>query len=304
MTLIAILLVLAIERFVGAVDHLRHFGWFRSYWRWCENRLSTRSLWQGPLGVIAILLPPLLLLAVVIQALHSITPVLDFLLACGVLLYCLGPADLGHQVSRYTEALEAGDRESAAEARAAFINHRWQNYGPLGATLASLLEQANVRLFAVLFWFAVLGPVGALLYRLTAELHRHYHEVHGGFANSIRDLYNLLNWPTTRLSALGFALAGNLVDAIEGWRRAEARSLAVNEDVLIESGLNALQFPQVYGNDADDTGSETVADGTTAGEPHSDDIISWVDMARGLENRTLIVWLSVLAVMTIAGVVS
>lgn len=297
MTLIALLLVLAIERFIGAVDHLRHLDWFRSYVAWCENKLSQQRLWQGPLGVIVILLPPLLLLILISYGLHELTPVLDFILACAVLLYCLGPADLGHQVTHYTEALQAGDHDAAETARAAFINHRWMHYGPLGCTLASLLEQANVRLFAVLFWFAVLGPVGALLYRLSAELYRHYHGVHGGFADSMRDLYNLLNWPTTRLSALGFALAGHLVDALEGWREAEARSLAVNEEVLIESGLNALQFNQ------DAAAPVSPVLDSSDGEPQTDDIIEWVGMARSLENRTLIVWLCVLAVMTIAGVV-
>lgn len=303
MILIAILLVLAIEHFVGAVDHLRRFDWFRAYWSWCENRLSQHSIWQGPLGVVTIILPPLLLLGLISFALYHVTPVLDFILACIVLLYCLGPADLGHQVDRYTNALIAGNASAAAEARAGFINHRWDKHGQLGGTLASMLEKANSRLFAILFWFAILGPVGAFLYRLTAELYRHYHEVHGGFADSVRDLYNLLNWPTTRLSALGFALAGNLVDALEGWQRAEASTLTVNEEVLIESGLSALQFRQHY--DAGDIGaadSETVIDSDND-QPHTDEVVSWVRAARDLENRTLIVWLSVLAIMTIAGVV-
>lgn len=293
MTLIAILLVLGIERFVGAVDHLRGFGWCRGWSRWLENRLSRHALWQGPLGVLIVILPPLVLLGLVSAGLYHVTPVLDFVLGCIVLLYCLGPADLGHQVSRYTEALEAADRQAAEQARSEFYNPRWDDQGPLGGTLCSLLGQTNLRLFAVLFWFVILGPIGALLYRLTAELHKHYGDVHGGFADSLRDLYNLLNWPTTRLSALGFALAGNLVDALYGWRRTEARSLAVNEKVLIESGLGALQFRQTYGE-------ETESD-TGATMPESEEVGQWVEAARSLENRTLIVWLSVLAIMTIAG---
>jgi len=299
MTLIAILLVLAIERFVGAVDHLRHFGWYQTWWRWLEHRLAGQALWQGPTGAIVVVLPPLLLLGLASTLLHHFAPVLDFVLACVVLLYSLGPADLGHQVSRYTEALQAGDDTAAEEARQGFHNPRWNDQGQLGSTICSLIGQTNIRLFAVLFWFAVLGPVGALLYRLASELHRQVADVHGGFADAVRDLYNLLNWPTTRLSALGFALAGHLVDAIEGWRRAEAKSLNVNESVLIESGLGALQFRQQYGEE--DGQAETEI---SAAPPQRDDIVEWVEAARGLENRTLIVWLSVLAIMTIAGVMS
>ncbi|MDZ7737259.1 MAG: hypothetical protein U5P41_15130 [Gammaproteobacteria bacterium] len=87
MTLIAILLVLAIERFIGAVDHLRGLAWYRSWWRWLENRLAGRSLWQGPLGVLAVILPPLFLLALIGVGLYSLSPILDFILACAVLLY-------------------------------------------------------------------------------------------------------------------------------------------------------------------------------------------------------------------------
>lgn len=295
MTLIAILLVLAIERFVGAVDHLRGYGWYRTWWTWLEKQLSRQKMWQGPLAVVIVILPPLILLALISIGLHSISPVFDFVLACVVLIYCLGPVDMGHQISRYTEALQAGDEAAAEEVRQGFVKDRWQDEGELGNTLCSQLEQTNSRLFAVLFWFAVLGALGALLYRLTAELHKHYEDVHGGFADAVRDLYNLLNWPTTRLSALGFALAGNLVDALDGWRRAEARSLDVNEKVLIESGLGALQFRQIYGSESDDN------EMSSSGTPNVEDTVSWVEATRSLENRTLIVWLSVLAIMTIAG---
>lgn len=299
MTLIAILLVLAIERFVGAVDHLRYFGWYETWWRWLQQRLAGQAFWQGPAGVIMVLLPPLLLLGLASVLLNHYAPGLDFVLACAVLLYSLGPADLGHQVSRYTEALQAGDEAAADAARRAFHNPRWDDQGQLGSTICSLIGQTNSRLFAVLFWFAVLGPVGALLYRLAAEVHRQVADGYGGFADAVRDLYNLLNWPTTRLSALGFALAGHLVDATAGWRRAEAKSLSVNETVLIESGLGALQFRQQYADES--AAAET---GSAPATPQTDDIIEWVETTRGLENRTLIVWLSVLAIMTIAGVMS
>jgi len=294
MTLIAILLVLAIERFIGAVDHLRKFGWYRHYWRWLENRLSQRSIWQSPLGVVTVVLPPLIVLALVSIALHSISPVLDFLLACIVLLYSLGPADLGHQVRRYTEALTSGDPIEADEALGGFRNPRLEErYGRLAGILCSLFEQANVRLFAVLFWFVILGPFGALLYRLTAELWQRYAEVHGRFADGVRDLYNLLNWPATRLAALGFALAGSLVEALEGWHGAEARRLDVNEAVLCEAGLGALNYQQL----SDEAGDAAAA----SAEPDNETLIGWVEAARGLETRTLIVWLSVLGIMTIAG---
>jgi membrane protein required for beta-lactamase induction len=287
MTLIAILLALAVERFIGAVDHLRSFSWFNRYWRWLENKLSPRPVWQGPLGVITVLLPPLLLLGLISWGLYLINPALNFLLALVVLLYSLGPADLGHQLKRYLAALAEGDHDTAARELQGF--HPAES-GPdsLSSILASILIQANDRIFAVLFWFVVLGPIGALLYRLSSELHHSYAEVHGRFGDSVRDLYNLLNWPSARLVALGYALAGSLVEAIEGWRHSEARQLDVNEAVLRESGLGALQFRQLYGDETE-TGVQ------------DEDVTDWIESVHGLQIRTLIVWLSILGIMTIAG---
>lgn len=285
MTLIAILLVLALERFVGAVDHLRSYQWFDSYWRWLENRLSQRPLWQGPLGVLTVMVPPLLLLGLLSWGLYLLNPAVDFLLAVVILLYSLGPADLGHQLKHYQAALREGDHETAERELRGF--HR-NDAGQLSGILGSILEQANERIFAVLFWFVILGPGGALLYRLSAELHRHHADVHGRFSDSVRDLHNLLNWPSARLVALGYALAGSLVEAIESWRDNEARSLAVNENVLRESGLGALQFRQIYGDE-----TETAA--------QDEDIVEWIDSVHGLQVRTLIVWLSIFGIMTIAG---
>ncbi|MDZ7737261.1 MAG: hypothetical protein U5P41_15140 [Gammaproteobacteria bacterium] len=70
----------------------------------------------------------------------------------------------------------------------------------------------------------------------------------------------------------------------------------MNENVLIGSGLGALQFRQAYGDETDETGS------TPAGAIlQPEEVVDWVEQARSLENRTLIIWLSVLAIMTIAG---
>lgn len=287
MTLIAILLVLAVERFVGAVDHLRGYAWFDRYWRWLENRLSQRPLWQGPLGVLTVLVPPLLLLGLLSWGLYLVNPALDFLLAMVVLLYSLGPADLAHQLKRYQAALRAGENETAQQELRGFHQDDTAP-GQLSGILGSILEQANDRLFAVLFWFVVLGPIGALLYRLSSQLYQRHADIHGRFGGSVRDLYNLLNWPPARLVALGYALAGSLVEAIEGWRDHEARRLDVNEAILRASGLGALQFRQIYGDE-------------TETEVHDDDIADWIDSVHGLQIRTLIVWLSVLGIMTIAG---
>ena len=82
----------------------------------------------------------------------------------------------------------------------------------------------------------------ALLYRLVERLHAELKETGSGFADSTELLLNILEWPSSRLLIVGLALAGSLVEALPDWQKSEHLSFAVNNDVLIKSGLGALQY--------------------------------------------------------------
>jgi membrane protein required for beta-lactamase induction len=110
------------------------------------------------------------------------------------------------------------------------------------SVVESALVQANDRIFGVVFWFLLLGPLGAVLYRLSAELHGYVGNTESGFAQSARDLYRIFAWAPARLAALGYAGAGNLMKAIEAWRVKDTLGLDQSEGVLKDSGIGALQF--------------------------------------------------------------
>lgn len=133
----------------------------------------------------------------------------------------------------------------------------------------------------------MLGPFGAMLYRLVNILKFKYQDVHGSYADSVRHLNHILNWPSIRLFGLGNALAGNMIEAMEAWRVNEDNSLSVNETVLISSGFGALHYRPGTDRQEDDL-----------------DRSYWIRATQGLINRTLIVWLTVLGIMTIAGMLS
>jgi len=114
-----------------------------------------------------------------------------------------------------------------------------------------------------------------------------YQDVHGAYADSVRHLNHILNWPSARLLVLGNALAGNMIEAMEAWRVNENNSLTVNETVLIASGFGALHYRPGTDRQEDDL-----------------DRSYWIRATQGLINRTLIIWLTVLGIMTIAGVLS
>ncbi len=285
MTLIIVLIGMAFEHFAGVSDDLRRFNWFQDYAQWLENRLSGSSIWNGVMGVIMTLFAPLLITGLITWLLATFFVPLALLFALVVLIYCLGPRYLNPQLNELIEALEEGDARRIQEQMSAFSpdTTALQNDQSL---LENILLEANRRLFGVLFWFIVLGPLGAVLYRLSCILQQQQSGIHGGYADSVRDLYNILNWLPARLFAIGNAVTGNMVDAMEAWREVEQRSLTANDDVIKASGLGSLSYEAPEYTD-DDTLLE--------------DKIYWLRAVQGLLNRTLLAWLSILGLMTLSG---
>jgi membrane protein required for beta-lactamase induction len=96
------------------------------------------------------------------------------ILAIVVLFFSLGPKDIGEEVEEYCTALEAEDDERIAITAKALIEHDM----PVEAVERTrqveeaVCVQANNRLFAVIFWFVLLGPFGAWTFRVTDLIRR------------------------------------------------------------------------------------------------------------------------------------
>ncbi|NNE37040.1 MAG: hypothetical protein HKN08_01945, partial [Gammaproteobacteria bacterium] len=116
-----------------------------------------------------------------------------------------------------------------------------------------------------------------------------YEGVHGGFANAAGELYKILIWPSSRLLAVGFALSGSLVDTMERWRKIEGDTRDVSQQIISESGLGALQFEENSSVDTDEAKAN---------------YIQCIKETQALINRSLIVWLTILGLMTLGGILS
>ncbi len=287
MTLISILLGLALEYFLGALDHIRNRDWFDGYMRWLEKRCSGQSLWDGPTGVLLTLALPLALLVLIAHILAGVSPVLAYLMAVAVFVYSLGP-DFNTLINGYIHALEQGDEAAVQRFEKSLFFEELSDDKEQRekAAIETVLLCAHEHIFGVIFWFITLGMIGALLYCLVVRLAGKFEDIHGGYADAVRNLHHLLMWPSARLQALGFALGGSLVDALEGWRSVEGDSLDISKEVVATSGLWALQYQPELGNEFSD---------------EIDSYINWVKEAQALANRTLIVWLTILGVMTLGG---
>jgi len=284
MTLIFILIALGLDFFLGGLERYRNYNWFTALFYFLEKRLGHYKFWDGSFGLLALLAIPVLSLFIIVSALDHWSSILEGVFTLLVLIYCLAPEALDDRLDHFIFAIDEGDTDSISLLSDELIDLTVTDEEDTSeaAVIKSALVEAHKRSFAVIFWFLILGVVGALLYRLVDELNDELNEIRGGFADSTNVLLNILEWPSSRIMIIGMALAGSLVDAFSGWRQSEQLSFDVNNHVLDEAGMGALQYmPEI-----DVPGREKSY---------------WIGELKSLINRTLIIGLAVLGIMTLSG---
>ncbi|MHB1677447.1 MAG: CobD/CbiB family protein [Sulfuriferula sp.] len=110
--------------------------------------------------------------------------------------------------------------------------------------IEAVFTDALQHLFGVIFWFVLLsplGPVGAVLYRTTESLAKHWQvSTHGAFAVFPQYMNVLADWLPARATALSFAIAGNFEDSLYCWRSQAIHWPDHNQGILLASGAGAL----------------------------------------------------------------
>lgn len=286
MKLIAILLGLLAEHFIGQLHQLRRYDLFEKYVNRVRGFLRG-GIWDSHVGVLVILLPILAIVAwLQVWLDDSLLGLPGLLFSALALIYCLGPYDLGDDVEQYREALQTDDTGLAFHLADEFLGEDPPEDPDqqAAAVMKAVFVAAHTRLFGVLFWFMLLGPVGAVLFRTLQLLTPEEDEKDERFAESAGRILSLISWPSTRLVALGYGLSGDFEAAVDRWRQHSARAGHMEEEpesILVAVGSGALGV--------------------------SDDALEGVDWYQMLHSairlvwRTLIVWVFVVALLTLAG---
>ena len=279
MALLTILLALLVERFVEALERVRRHHWLLPWSRWWRERFDPQR-GDGAVGLLLVLAPPLLLVVVVGLLLSRVHDVLAFLFALAVLVYAIGPVSLPRQITAWRAARLAGEQEAEQRCAAELLGSDVVDSDePLDCVVARrILVEAHARLLGPCLWFVVLGPFGALLYRLGCEMEQATRGGEGGFAGSARRLRAILDWPAARLSVIGYLLAGSYSGAMAAWRGYRGHWLEGSEALVAAVGQGALA-PAEGGCSA-----------------------SAAEEAHGLIVRSAVIWLVVLALLVLAGI--
>lgn len=137
-----------------------------------------------------------------------------------VVFYVLGRRDEMTWIERYMIAWRQGDYEAARHYALELLDDDETGLTPVSMhcrLVARLLAHAFDRLFLVLFWYLLLGPVAALLARLSA-LAIEWAQAQGQTVNPwIMRFQGLLEWPAARLLGLTLALVGRPVLGVRQW---------------------------------------------------------------------------------------
>jgi membrane protein required for beta-lactamase induction len=295
MKLIALVLALGLERVVTHLLHLRELRWFDRYFDWGLARMRNRPPWQRwliGLGVLLLPILPVVIIAVSLLTADIFWDVPYFLFAVLVLLFSLGPRDLGAEVRDYCETVELGKvEESQRIAKELLETDAPRDHGRRQlAVEEAVLVQANNRIFGVVFFFVVFGPIGAWLFRISDLFRRRaVYEAQRNNAperaqpyDQVELQHGVLAWVPARLTCLGYALAGSFEDALSAWRhygeQAASRFFDINDELVAAVGRAALARPV-----------DELVD------------IDCVNAAMRLMKRTLFIWVTVIALMTLFG---
>lgn len=293
MTIISILIAFTLCHFLRELRRLRRFEWVGPYTALGNDKLGFLPGWSGPTGFIVLLALPLIAAWLVNSLLYSaLGHIGEFLFAIAMLIYTFGPRDLDVDVRR---VIHSEDEERQKQALEALLD------GPVpenpeecrAAAINAVFCKALKRWFAIIFWFAVLGIYGALLYRLATWLADDDYGLHEEQRELLLRLCKIMEWPVAQLMTLALAIATDFDAVFSAWKKYhDERGHGLfegNNEFMLTSARTI-----VTGGYASNDGYADQLEGQMASIKLSMDLV-W---------RSLGVWATVLAILLLVDVIA
>jgi len=293
MTITSILIAFALCHFVRELSQFRRFEWLKSFTELCNDKLKFLPGWSGPTGFLVILGLPLVAAYLVNSLVYSLLGQTGvFLLAVAVLIYTFGPRDLDVDVRN---VMRAEDDEEQREALESLLDEPIPENPDECQAIAinAVFSKALKRWFGIIFWFAVLGIYGALLYRLATRLRREDDGLYDDQKDLIGRLCAVMDWPVAQLLTLALAIATDFDSVYRAWKKYhDERGHGLfdgNNDFMLTSARTI------------------VMSGHAANDGYADQLkgpMASIKLSMDLVWRSLGVWATVLAILLLVNVIA
>ncbi len=292
MTITAILLAFALCYFVRELGRLHRFEWLAPCVRRLNGWLEPVPGGPGALGFILLLLLPLLVVGGVSVLATALLGTLGaFLVSVAVLIYTFGPHDLDTDIGAI---IHAEDDEAQARALGNLLGHTPPEAEACQAeAVEAVFREALERWFGTIFWFAVLGVFGAVLYRLTDRIDEGGMDLPPRQKALFHRLRQVLEWPVAQLMTLALGLATDFDSVLKAWREYHDE-----QGNGLFTGNNGFLYAAAR---------RIVLTGHAARDGYADQLsgpLSCLRQAMDLIWRVLGVWLTVLAILLLVDVVA
>lgn len=287
--------------------------------RWARRSLDAGKPHHGWLAWSLAVLAPTLLTVLIHWLLLRVNGLLAFAWSVAVLYVTLGFRQFSHYFTDIHLALRLGD---LAQARRLLAEWRGGDCARLSSSdvarlaIEQALAASHRHVFAVLLWFVLLGPAGAVLYRISSFLAATWRcnalvgedsvygsDLAGELGSDLGAFYlfpqrafALIDWLPLRATAVAFAIVGDFEDAVYCWRTQASQWFDGGLGIVLASGAGALGVR--LGMPVND-GLEIV-DRPELGLGAEADV-DFMQSAVGLVWRALLLWLLLLLLLGLSG---
>ncbi|MDD5329797.1 MAG: CobD/CbiB family protein [Sulfuricella sp.] len=252
--------------------------------------------------LLAVLLPTVAVGAAY-AALYQLNVLFAWAFGAAVLYAMLNLKQLGSRAEQVADALRSADLDAARRALSPWHGRPADEFdaGEIARVgIEQTLACAHKSLFGVIAWFVVLGPAGAVLYRLSQLLSQKWgaldEQEFGQFGRFSARAFDLLDWAPLRLTAVSFAVVGDFEDAVYCWRAQAAAWSQPGIGIVLASGAGALGVklgePLHYGGNVEFRPELGLGDDADA---------DYLNSAVSLVWRAAVLWLVLLLLLAIAG---
>lgn len=281
MKLIIILVCLWLDHYMHVGSRGRQQSFFNIYEEFLKKLFGRLPVWEGPMSLVIIAAPVVLLVGILQLYGNLHANLLTLFLGVAVLLFCLGASPLQAKLDAYLSADETKAAETEQDLKG-FMQEAGVNMDEGFFRAVTKLEfwQCHERFFAIVFWFLILGPIGAILYRMVSWFHDnalHGVSMYPKQAEHMTWLHGWVALLPSRVVSLTYTLVGNFMASFDTWYKM-AFKVGFVHDILVDCGMASMGIEETSAKQSDKL--ENLS-------------------AQALIHRALLVWVLIIAVATL-----